>query len=98
MSHVTLATPPDNGCAPGTGGQTATRPAIETVEILRGRDSFAVKILTGVDGSDEARPCRCLATSGTFLVLPDTVTPEWVRKIAEGVATGFTLWQAGAPQ
>jgi hypothetical protein len=70
----------------------------ETVVVLRGRDSFAFKIFTGVDGSDEARPCLYLATSEAFLALPDEVTPEWVREFAESIVEEFALWQAGAPQ
>jgi hypothetical protein len=75
-----------------------TWPISETVKVLRGRDSFVVKILRGVDGSEEARPCRYLATTEAFIALPDEVTSEWVREIAEGIADEFALWQAGCRQ
>ena len=90
MSHITLAIRSDNSCAQGHRAGPMTRPAIETVKILRGRDSFTVEIHQGVFWQGQY-----LKTTEACVTLPDGATPEWVREFAESIADEFALWQAG---
>jgi hypothetical protein len=76
-----------------SGNNSRSRSAIEVIEILRGRDSFAVEIHQGVFWQGQY-----LKTTEACVTLPDGATPEWVREIAQSIADEFALWQAGGPQ
>jgi hypothetical protein len=76
-----------------SGNNSCGRPAIETVEIFRGHNSFAVEIRQGVFWQGQY-----LKTTEACVTLPAGATPEWVREIAESIADEFALWQAGGRQ
>jgi hypothetical protein len=61
--------------------------ATETTEVLKARGDY-----------DEAALDDYVAGARLCVALPDEITAEWIRWIAEGVANDFTQWLAGGLQ
>jgi hypothetical protein len=58
----------------------------------------AVALLKTRSCFDETAFRRFLKNAGLVVALPDEITSEWLREIAEGVASEFTQWMAGGLQ